>query len=98
MLLLSLNEGFDRASVNALLALEKLGSLRVTPDALLTVSALVASDLVAVEFEPAANPMYHGQNYVLTLSERGRAFVDGWQAGDQDKAVSGHPAASTGKR
>ncbi len=88
MLLLSLNEGFDRASVNMLLALHKLGGIRVTPDALLTASALVASDLIETTFDPPANPRYQGQNYQLKLSTKGRLLVEGWKAGDQKKALS----------
>ena len=49
LLLLALNEGFDRRSVDALLALDALGGVMLWGDGLLTCASLVASGLVAVQ-------------------------------------------------
>lgn len=87
MLLLALNEAFDRRSVEHLLMLGQVGDLRVTADALLTVSGLIASGLVVPRFDPPANARYQGQTHVLSLSRRGRAFLDGWKKGDQRAAL-----------
>ena len=52
-LLLALNEGFDRRSVDTLLALDILGQVTVWGDGILGCAALVASDLVQVRTEKA---------------------------------------------
>jgi hypothetical protein len=94
MLLLALNEAFDRRAVEHLLMLGQVGELRVPSDALLTVSALIASGLVVFRYDPPANPRLQGQTHVLSLSTRGRTFVDGWKNGDQRAALA-LPAQST---
>jgi len=91
MLLLSLNEAFDRRAVDLLLALDKSkDSILVSGDGLLNCAALLASDMVR------ANAMYHelgesaiGAVYELKLTNKGKSFVHAWKRGDQRAAVTG---------
>lgn len=87
-LLLSLNEAFDRRSVDLLLALDKLKELFVSGDGLLNCASLVSSGMIKVEAQTYAveNQAFNAV-YYLSLSQKGRAFVDAWKRGDQVAAV-----------
>jgi hypothetical protein len=92
MILLALNEAFDRQCVDVLLLLDKMEELRAPPDALLGIASLISANLVEAVFDSPTNPRYTGQTYRLMLSDRGRAFVDGWRRGDQGAAGLAEPA------
>jgi hypothetical protein len=100
MLLLTLNEAFDRNSVDILLALDKQGDIRrLSGDGILSVSSLVAANMVEVieHGEPQGGGM--STMYLLRLNDKGRLFVDAWKRGDQSSAVgalSGAASAPTG--
>lgn len=102
MLLLSLNEGFDRRSVDTILALDVLGGVMVWGDGLLTVASLVASGLVEVDEKREkieeegflGYTEHRALKYWVQLSAKGRAFVEGWKRGDQDAALSSEVAAN----
>jgi hypothetical protein len=88
--LLSLNEAFDRRSVDLLLALDKVkDGLLVSGDGVLTCAPLVASEMVQIE------PIYHEVGdgldavYHVDLTNKGRAFVHAWKRGDQAAAIKG---------
>lgn len=102
VLLLALNEGFDRRSVDTLLALDVLGGVMVWGDGLLTCASLVASGLVEVNekdeivetngfFGPGKTQQV--AKYWVELSAKGHAFVKAWKRGDQDAAVRASDAA-----
>jgi HNH endonuclease len=91
LLLLALNEAFDRRSVDIILSLDKLGPLYLTGDGILECAGLVASGLAEVrpgqhDLAPGAPGWDHGGPplYTLTLSNHGRNFVDAWKDGRQD--------------
>ena len=92
MLLLSLNDGFSRAAVDLLLALDHLAAnpLLVYNDTVLTMGSLIASGLVSIGHAGTPPPPRHpdatGHRYV-SLSEKGKRFVTAWKAGKQDEAV-----------
>jgi hypothetical protein len=89
MLLLTLNEGFDRRSVDLLLALEKTGKVAISADSLLLgCGSLIASSLV--DFSALDH-----HTFWVELSAQGRLFVEGWKSGDQQAAVS---RSSSGQR
>jgi hypothetical protein len=97
-LLLSLNEGFDKRSVDILLALAKLGGIMVWGDGLLQVAALIASSYVASEAQTrkietegllGKRITLEPERYWITLTTKGRALVDAWRRGDQTAAVGG---------
>lgn len=97
LLLLALNEGFDRRSVDTLLALDRLGSLMVWGDALLNCAGLVASGFLTIseQRELVEQKSLFGPDkvnrvakYRIELSSKGRSFVEGWKRGDQKAAVS----------
>jgi len=96
MLLITLNEGFDRKSVSTLLMLEKLESVRLSGDGRIECAALIASGLVMVlnrtECEPGLYGMPEVVGYLIQLSPKGPLFVDAWKRGDQDAAVKAHPS------
>jgi hypothetical protein len=95
MLLMALNEAFDRRAIDLLLTLAKMKDqtiANVTGDGLPAYSALVASGLVAIL------PALHttggwGGNvqwqdvYKAALTDKGKLFVEGWKKGDQRAAI-----------
>lgn len=85
MLLLAINEAFDRKSVDLLLALDHLGSVRLSGDGLLLCASLIGGGLVkqSPRSTGTAFPLYE-----VELSERGKAFVNAWKSGDQNAAVA----------
>lgn len=103
VLLLSLNEGFDRRSVDTLLALDVLGGVMVWGDGLLACASLVASGLMDVDerdeivetegFFTGPGKERRVAKYWVELSARGHAFVEAWKRGDQDAAVRASDAA-----
>ncbi len=81
MLLLSLNEAFNRRSVDLLLALDKLGELFLSGEGLLNCASLVSSDMISVEVQPYAHQeQVFNAVYYIKLSNKGRAFVEAWTA------------------
>ncbi len=85
MLLLSLNDGFDRQSVDLLLALKELGSYYVDGSGVLQCASLIASGLVyskpgifnekgsGVHVNPT---MSDTPVYTLGFTDKGNNFVD----------------------
>ena len=88
MLLLSLNEAFDRKSLDLLLALDKVSEWFITGDGLINCASLISSGMIRVEAMPyelerqAINAVYY-----ISFSDKGRAFVEAWKRGDQLAAV-----------
>lgn len=95
LLLLALNEAFDRKAIDALLALDMLNGLMVSGDNLLNCASLPASKLLDIEektetvetsssaFGPAVEIEDRVTHYWVTLSPKGRALVNAWKRGDQ---------------
>jgi len=91
MILLSLNEGYDRKAVDLLLVLSKAGTLWVSGDGVIQCAALVASGLVesrALGGLTADQPL---PAYAISLTERGKLMVDAWKRGDQNSVVAAEP-------
>ena len=86
MLLLALNEGFDRKSIAVLLILEMVG-VYVSGDGLIECAGLIASGLVKVRAEVDAGKIIPN-DYRLDLTQKGRIFLDAWKKGDQETAVN----------
>jgi hypothetical protein len=82
--LISLNQGFDKHSLDLLLFLHRLNepNFYVTTDGLLEFASLVAAGLVDAE-HPAFYP-----NWRVYLSQRGRLFVEAWQNGNERAALN----------
>ena len=86
-MLVALNQGFDRRAIDNLLylSLEKR-PLFYSPDGVLHFNDLISSGLVAVGAEiPKSGscgfqPQFSG--FRIDLTDRGRAVVDAWKAGD----------------
>jgi hypothetical protein len=87
MLLLSLNEGYDRKSLDLLLALEKLDGLSMSGEGVVAAAGLIVSNLLQVSV--AWN--FTTANYTIRLSDRGRLFVEAWRKGDQETALTALP-------
>ena len=98
MLLLALNQAYDKHSIDALLMLHRLGSVWVKGDGLLGIAGPIASGLV--DAKPDINTIFTGQSadgrmtstaesgYLLSLSSKGGALVEAWISGNQEAAVS----------
>jgi hypothetical protein len=92
MLLLALNEAFDRKSVDILLALDTLGKIeRITGDGVCDLAPLVAAGVVKIQqglhtisfgMQQANQIMYSAE-----LSEKGKLLVESWKIGDQSAAI-----------
>jgi hypothetical protein len=80
-LLLALNQAFDTRLVDLLLALRKLEAVIVSGDGVLQCAQGVASGLIEVTFR------VQPENYVVRLTGKGRRFVEGWEAGDEQAAI-----------
>lgn len=91
MLLLSLNEAFDRRSIDLLLALDRVGRLYVSGDGVLGCASLIAADLVSItEGRKGEKATYHNDShiiYTIELTNKGKQVVDGWKRGDQRAAT-----------
>ena len=89
LVLLSLNEGFDRGSVDIILAIHMLGDLTVTGDGMLRCAPLFASGLVEIKtlVKGTASLTGCGDIIKLALSSKGLKFVDGWKSGNQAEAL-----------
>lgn len=87
MLLLAINEAFDRPSVDKLLLIHKLKFIKhLKGEGVLSLAPLVASDLVGVRlmWQNADNQGGIEEMYIATLTEKGNLFVEGWLSGDQN--------------
>lgn len=97
MLLLSLNDGFDRQAVDLLLTLKLLEVHLVDGSGVLQCASLIAAGLVSSKpgifdkngsggwVNPISSP--HSPIYTLQLTAKGNHFVDAWRKGDQQMAV-----------
>jgi len=87
MILLSINEGYDRRSIDTLLALDRMNSLFLSGDGVLACSSLVATELISVtEFQQRVNEP-NTKTYHVHLTDRGRLLVEAWKRGDQQAAI-----------
>jgi hypothetical protein len=87
MLLLSLNEGFDRRSIDMLLALHKIVSLNVSGEGVLACSSLIASGLVR-QFINTSSLFDGNISYSLKLTNKGQLLVEAWKQGNQAAALN----------
>ena len=84
MLLLAVNEAFDRRSVDLLLALDKVGTTYVSGEGVLECASLIAAGLVKRGSYSTGGAI---PTYSVSLTDRGRAMVNAWKQGDQEAAV-----------
>jgi len=92
MLLVSLNEAFDRQSVDILLTLAQLGRIEwITGDGLPSYASLVAANLISLKQQWhvtwGVGRSTQQQLYAARLTEKGQLFVEGWKKGDQNAAI-----------
>lgn len=107
MLLLSFNQGFDRKSVDLLLALDKQKVFWVSGDGVLEFASLLASDYITVEsltdYEnitdinifriPNVLTLQKALLHKVSLTQKGEMFINAWKEGNQEKALSLLPIA-----
>lgn len=90
MLLLTLSEAFDKRSIDVLLSLDRLGTVRrISGDGVISLASLVAAGLVEIGLHMHAIG-HHGyeEQYNAKLSDKGKLLIASWQKGDQVTAVS----------
>lgn len=80
-LLVGLNEAFDKKSVDILLALRKISTISLRGEGILEISSLIASGLVEWR-------IHHTDLFDISLSEKGKIFVQGWESGNIKEAYS----------
>lgn len=81
VLLLSLNEAFDKRAVDILLALRKLPKINLKGEGMLEIAGLISSDLVKWH-------QHHTDSFDITLSPKGKTFIEAWVSGKLSEAVS----------
>ncbi len=93
MLLLALNEAFDRRSIDILLVLSEQGWIEhITGDGFPAYAALAASGLIYVNEAREPGGWSSARIcYRIRLTERGQLFVEGWKNGDQTAAIAALP-------
>lgn len=91
LLLLSINDAFDRRSIDILLFIFKYNFInRLTGEGVLQLAPLIASGLADVIEDIEQDPGHRGGFrvwYKARLTEKGRLFVEGWLKGDQQAAI-----------
>jgi len=92
MLLISINEGLDRKSMDRLFALDGMDQvgLYVSGDGLFECGALLASRLISV-VDVSISLGHKGSGhalYKIMLTERGKAIVCAWKRGDQQGVIT----------
>lgn len=80
-ILLSVNEAYDRKSVDILLAFDKVEMIYLSGDGLLDCAPLIAGGLLQI-----GAPMR--RTYDVCLSERGKRMIAAWKKGDQEGVVA----------
>jgi hypothetical protein len=98
MLLMALNEAFDRRSVDLLLTIDKLGYIEwITGDDVPTYAALVASDLISIERRYVDAGLQHFRNlFGVRITDKGSSFIEAWKKGDQRAAIGALPCVTEG--
>ena len=81
ILLLSLNEAFDKKAVDVLLALRKIPRINLKGEGILEIAALISSDLVKWQQQST-------DSFDIMLSQKGNTFVDAWISGSLKEAMS----------
>ncbi len=100
MLLLSLNEAFDRRSIDLLLALDRVGRpLYVSGDGVLDCASLIATGMVCItEGRKTEKTTHHyGSHFIYTveLTNKGKQMVGAWKRGDQKAAIQSVESPNT---
>lgn len=86
MLLLAVNEAYDRRSVDILLSFDKHGPMFVSGDGVLSCAALIAGGMVLAN-QHVTHYTHSPSTYHIGLTRRGQDFVKAWKGGDQDAAI-----------
>ena len=81
IVLLTLNQSFDRGAIDLLLLIDKYRHLRVTADGVLTCASLIVSGLA--EAKQTIENDINNLRYLLLLTEKGRLLVEGWKQGNE---------------
>lgn len=76
ILLLSLNEAFDKRSINILLALDKVDSIIVSGDGLLDCASLIASGIVKVEWRGGSEYSLFGEGLFFSDTDKKNPIKD----------------------
>jgi hypothetical protein len=95
MLLMALDEAFDRRAIDLLLMVAQLPQLEfITADGLPNYAPLVVSGLVTVQLmmRRVSRDKMPYSCWLARLTDKGRLFVEAWKKGDQRAAIQSLPA------
>lgn len=92
LILLSLNEGFDKNSIDILLTLKTTDYIVVSGEGILQSASLISSNYVESqrlqEYKSARVAAYvRDEKYIIKLTKPGKLFVEAWERGDQRAAI-----------
>ena len=95
MFQMSLNEAFDRRSINLLITIARQKCIDMSGEGVIECSSLIASGLASSKiFLHAQGPRGNRAGmpvksiYKVELTEKGRLFYDAWMKGDQKEAIN----------
>lgn len=100
MLLLTINEAYDRKTLDLLATLNRVENVYVSGDGLFSYAGLIAGGLIDVN--QWGHAMFDHRwgfqtpTYRVSVTERGRRLLTAWRAGDQAAAVAATAAAEPG--
>lgn len=83
-LLISLNEGFNKNSIDVLLAISELKGFSVSGDGFLQVACLITGGYLSIRTQICGAGGY----FSLRLTDKGKLFVEAWKNGNQSAAVN----------
>lgn len=81
VLLLSLNEAFDKKAVDVLLTLRKVSKINLKGEGILEIAGLISSDLIKWQ-------QHYTDSFDIMLSQKGNTFVEAWISGRLSEALS----------
>ena len=91
MLLLSINEAYDRRTIDLLAAIGQTEGLYLSGDGVLACAPLVAGDLIQIKAWgslSAGREIVTVPAYQVSLTEREQRLLDAWKSGNQAEAVA----------
>ena len=88
---LSLNEGFNKASIDILLSMPQIKALSVTGDGFVHVAPLLTGGYLRLTVSATPIAGHAAGSFTLILTEKGKAFIEAWKSGDQRKAIEWTP-------
>lgn len=87
-LLISLNEGFNKNSIDVLLAMPEIKELSVSGDGFLHIACLITGGYLSISTQIFGSGGRGQSFFTLRLTDKGKLFVEAWKDGNQSAAIN----------